>query len=151
MKILGFMAIFSFVMGVMWFFDPEWRGHRDFKRVMAQRDPVPDDELFASFFSAGEATADVPVRVRRLMAQHSEYPVESLLPDDDLTFVWYDLEVEDLIQALDREFEIQLTDSDVESVDACSIREISRLIMRKTSMTEPPKPTRADGTASESP
>lgn len=129
---VGLLAVLAIVAVLFWLFDPNIRRGRAFTAELAIREPMPDDELFGRHFAAEEAAPDVPGRVRRLFALHTGYPADKLLPDDDLMFFWADLDMNDLICDIEREFGITIANEDAASVPACNIRAVSQLVFRKS-------------------
>jgi acyl carrier protein len=107
--------------------DPVSRWAREFQRTVSARQPLSDEEL-ASIFSTPE-TIDprIPIRVRQMLAKHTGYPVEKLLPDDDLTPFWDELDALDLILDLEETFDIQIDTHEAERT-RCTIRAVSELI-----------------------
>ncbi len=128
---VGFLALLAVGAVLAWLLDPNRRREREFTAELATREPVSDEELFARYYAAGEAAADAPGRVRRVFARHMDYPADKLLPDDDLLFFWDELDMIDLIRDLEREFGIEITNTDVATVPSCTIRAVSHLVSRK--------------------
>ena len=58
-------------------------------------------------------------------------PPEKMLPNDDLMFFWYDLDMIEPIRDLEQEFGIVITQSDMNSVTACTIQAVSQLVADK--------------------
>jgi hypothetical protein len=129
----GFLALFIAVTAIVWFFHPGIRRERQFKAELAARESISDEELFRHYFASNGVAPDVPGRVRRIFAKHTQYPADKLLPDDDLMFVWHEMDSTDLVRDVDREFGIEITGAEAESVPHCSIRAVTELVSRKTS------------------
>ena len=134
-----FLVLVGLALPLVWRFDPCLRRFRAYEAELAARDPVPDSEFFHRYFAADEdgdprMAPDVPTRVRRIFAEHMEYPAEKLRPDDDLTFFWAELDMFGLIQELQAGFEITITDEDLERTP-CTIRGASLLIETKRRIT----------------
>jgi hypothetical protein len=129
----GYLALFAVVAVFVWLFDWSFRRGRAFMAELTARLPVPDDKLFDQYFANEEMGIDIPWRVRRIFAKHMNYPANKLLPDDDLSFFWNDLDMIDLIRDLELEFGIEFTDADISSVPNCTIRAVSRLVSHKLS------------------
>lgn len=102
----------------------------DFERTLATRIPLADDELFRRFFAVGEAAEDVPLRVRRLFAKHTQYPAEKLLPDDDLAFFWEEMDQGELIDDLEKEFDITISPEEA-TRNPGTIRALALLVAAK--------------------
>ncbi len=128
---VGFLSLFAVIVVLVWLLDPNLRRSREFTAELAAREPVSDEDLFGRHYAPGEVTAEVPGRVRRVFARHMDYPAEKLLPDDDLSCFWAELDMIDLIRDLEREFGIEITNADVMTVPNCTIRAVSHLVSRK--------------------
>jgi acyl carrier protein len=120
-------ASLAVVSVLAYFFDPNLRAERRYKTQLKERKPVVDEELFEAYFSEKEVARDIPARVRAIMAKHMQYPAERMLPDDDLTFFWYDLDGVVVIQELEEQFGIEITEADAERT-VHTIRDISHLV-----------------------
>ena len=117
-----------------------WLGRRAraFKAEVVGRQPVPDAELADRYF-AGGVSPDVPARVRRLFADHTGYPRERLLPDDDLSFFWEDTDPSPLVHALEEEFGVALPDDRLAAIRP-TIRDVVTLIEECRSPNRLPAP-----------
>jgi acyl carrier protein len=111
------------------FFEPNLCAQRCYERQLKEREPVDDQELLESYFSTEEIDCDIPGRVRGILAKQMGYTPEKMLPDDDLTFFWDDIDSIGLILELEDQFGIKINDTDAEQ-SAFTIREISRLVHR---------------------
>ena len=115
------------------YFGPAARKAGRFEAELAVRDPVSDEELFRRFFTAADEFAHVPGPVRRSFAKHMEYPAEKMLPDDDLDFFWYDLDIVDVIRDLEAEFGIKFSAKDPAwtTLNKCTIRALTLYVIEK--------------------
>ncbi len=130
-------ALLTVVSVLVYFFDPNGRAQRCYERQLKEREPVDDTELLESYFSAEVVDPEIPGRVRTILAKHMCYPAEKMLPDDDLTFFWDDLDGIDLMLELEQQFGIKIDDTDAEHT-SCTIHDISRLIHRLRSTASVP-------------
>lgn len=111
-----------------WNYDARMR--RRYEAEFATREQVNDDELFRRFFDSGETAPDVPGEVRRTFAKYMGYPAQKLLPDDDLSFFWAEMDMADLIRELETAFGIEITGEDAANTP-CTIRAVTSLVTSK--------------------
>src|SRR5438105_3762683 len=109
-----FLALLPVIAVLVWFIGDH--REREYLAELATRELVSEEELFCRYFVDGESAPDVPGRVRRVFAQNTGYPEYKILPDDDLTFFWFELDMIPLIRDLEREFGIEITDADAEGL-----------------------------------
>jgi hypothetical protein len=131
----GLLLLIAVVAVLVGLLDPNLRRGRDYAKKLAAREAVTEDELFVRYFDENDVTPDVPGRVRMLFAKHMGYRADKMLPDDDLMFFWYDLDMIELVRDLEREFGIAISDADLEGVSGCNVRAVSRLVSGKTGRT----------------
>lgn len=128
------IAVFAVAVGVgmflWWLLDPNEQRGRAFEAEMVARSPLTDAELVSRYFAGGELATQVPIAVRRIFAEHTTYPAEKLLPDDDLTFFWAELDAAEMIGELESAFGVTFSAAEVERTP-CTIRAVSRLVASK--------------------
>ena len=107
--------------------DPELRWRRAYAAEIRRRPPVPDAELFDRFFAGSDVPPDVPARVRRLLAAEAGYPADKVLPDDDFTCHWCELDGRPFLDAVEREFGVRWGADDVARTPA-TVRGVSRFV-----------------------
>ncbi len=115
---------------LLWWFGPALRLFRQFDHELAAREPLPDAEWVARFFTTDDVPPEIPPQVRRAFAEHMDYPAEKLLPDDNFTFFWAELDMVLLLKELESGFGIVISKSDVERTP-CTIRAVSLLVGRR--------------------
>jgi hypothetical protein len=109
---------------------PGVREERRYKAELSERKPVTDEELFRQYFDAGDVAPDVPGRVREVFAKHMGYSPEKMakmLPDDDLSFYWNEVDAIDQVRDLEQAFNITITKAEFERT-RCTIRSVSLLV-----------------------
>ena len=130
----GILGVAVFVLVgwlLLWWFDaPNRKRFRQYDDQLAAREPLPDAEWVARYFNTDEVFLEVPPKVRRVFAEHMDYPAEKLLPDDDFAFFWADSDMVDLIEELESGFNIVISKSDTERTP-CTIRAVSLLVGSK--------------------
>jgi acyl carrier protein len=114
------------VLFVLWWLDS---AKRHYKKLLNSRDPVSDEQLVRQYFDADRISPKIPGAVREIFAQHMGYPAEKMLPDDDLTFYWADLDQAELVRDLESQFNIVVSDEDAEATKN-TIRSVSNLVSR---------------------
>jgi acyl carrier protein len=110
-------------------FDRDACRARKFDAELRLRPAISDDTLAATYTSNSAVPIDLVIRVRRLFAEGMGYPVDRLLPDDDFSFLSFDWDDSDLIEALEKEFGIEIDDANVEATPK-TIRQVSELVER---------------------
>ena len=131
MSIIAVAALIIVSAVLLWWLDPTMRRARSFKAKLKDREPLSDAAMVANYFATEGVALETPGGVRRIFAKQMGYPAEKLLPDDDLTFYWYDLDMIEVVREIEAEFGIELTDSDAENT-RCTIRDVSLLVTHKT-------------------
>ena len=127
-------AVIIAIVWLMQRFDPSLREQREFEAKLRERQPL-NDEKFAVKIGNNDTVNDAASRVRKLFAKHTGYPGDRLLADDDLAFFWAELDGNDLIKDLEREFSLAISVQEAE-VTRCTIRAVTLLIMRKLAATD---------------
>lgn len=112
------------------FFCSKARRYRRFNRLLSSRDAMSDEELLSTYYNIASMNSTVPCRVRLIVSCVTHYPMEKLLPDDDLTFYWDDYDLNTLINMFETEFGISITAAEFIKTP-CTIREMSRLVNDK--------------------
>lgn len=108
---------------------PSERSARRFKALLKNRKPVADDELVRLFYAGQALPPEIPAVVRSIFARHMGYAAEKILPDDDLSFYWNDLDQAELVAAIETRFDIEISDADAETT-RCSVRSVSQLVAK---------------------
>jgi len=129
-----FWLLFAIIWLLAWRLDPDLQRGREYEEELAIRKPLSDAEMIRQYFAADTIDPEVPVKVRRLFAKYTEYPVEKLLPDDDLGFFWADMDMVELIEELESGFDFKITSADLKRTP-CTIRAASQLVASKTGRT----------------
>jgi hypothetical protein len=127
---VGVLVAAAVVFLVWQWLDPNERQARTFEAALAARPPVPDAELVARYFDAGGVPPAVPPAVRRVFAEYTGYPAERLMPDDDLAFVWAELDAAEFVAELEDRLGVAFRPSE-EALTPCTIRAVSELVARK--------------------
>jgi acyl carrier protein len=122
-------AFIGAVFVLVYCFEPNLCAQRCYERQLKEREGVDDQDLLESYFSTEEMDPDIPGRVRGILAKQMGCTPEKMLPDDDLTFFWDDVDGIDLILELEDQFGMKINETDAERT-AYTIREISRLVHR---------------------
>jgi len=122
----GYIGLAAMIV-VVWWLDPNLRRGRKFEAELSVREPLPDAEMVSRYFASDNVAPEVPPMERRIFAKHTEYPAEKLLPDDDLTFFWVELDMVELLKELESEFGITITDA-LARHTPCTIRAVSRMV-----------------------
>lgn len=135
--VMSVFVFFGLAFIAAWLLDPAARRWRRFKRQLKSRPPVSDESLFTNHFTCEEALPHVPGVVRRLMGQDSGVPLDQLLPDDDLGFLWEELETIVLQEQLEAEFSVRFTEEELQSLNACTIRQVTQMVTRKLRESSP--------------
>ena len=130
MNLIGCAALFFILALLVWWLDPNARRERRFTTKLKVREPLSDAAMVSRYFATDDIVPETPGRVRRLFAKQMGYPADKLLPDDDLTFYWYDLDMIELMKELEVDFGIEITDKDAEGTP-CTIRDVSLLVSGK--------------------
>jgi hypothetical protein len=120
---------------LVWWLDPTLRWLREFKAELKARKSLADDEFYEKFFANQSIPAHIPIRLRQTFANHMAYPAEKLLPDDDLSTYWHDLDAADIIREIQVECGVTFTDADLEQIRVVSIRELTKCILEKQANT----------------
>jgi hypothetical protein len=102
------------------------RRARDFEAKLAARPPLSDADLAERIFACG-VTPELPGRVRHLFADNTGYAHDRLLPDDDLSFYWEDIDPTPLVETLEQEFCVTLPEDRLVAIRP-TIRALSILI-----------------------
>jgi hypothetical protein len=129
---LATLAVVIFVL--VWWLDPNLRRGRKFAAGLKTRPPLSDAQMISRYLAEDDVPAEVPGRVRRVFAKFMAYPAEKLLPDDDLTFFWVDLDMIGLFQELESGFGITISPAEAERIP-CTIRGVSLLVARRAGRT----------------
>jgi acyl carrier protein len=131
------LAVFLLVVVILsWVFDPSERPLRQFKSVLAARESLSDSAMMSQYFSPDFAGHDVPGTVRRIIGEQLGFPADKLLPDDDLSGCYPDLDLIELVRELEEEFEVTISDEDAEQT-AFTIRSLSELMINKIGRASP--------------
>jgi hypothetical protein len=131
---VGLASLAVVVCLLMWWLDPNLRRQRKYEAELKDREPLPDEEMMTRYFATDDGPSKVPAQVRRVFARHMEYPPDKLLPDDDLAFFWAELDTAELIEELESEFKITISQAEAEQTP-CSIWAVSLMVARKTDFT----------------
>lgn len=108
-----FLVLAMAFAAVVWFLlDSNERRHRKFSAELRTRNPVPDGEMVARYFQDDQGSHDVCIKVRQILAAETMHRAEKLLPDDDLTFFWEELDAAEFVGRLESEFLVTLTPAD---------------------------------------
>ena len=137
MACVGFAIIVAVIVLLVYLFDENLRRGRAFKKELAARPQISDNEMMSRYFAVDEVAPDVPGKVRRIFAENMRYPAEKLLPDDDFAFFWFGLDATDFVKELESAFGITFSDKEMEQT-SCTIRAASALvtdILRRTSLS----------------
>ena len=128
---VGLASLAVVVCLLVWWLDPNLRRQREYEAELKDREPLSDTDMVARYFVETDVPAEVPGQVRRVFARYMEYPADKLLPDDDLAFFWAELDMAELVEELESEFEITITQAEAEQTP-CSIWAVSMMVARKT-------------------
>jgi hypothetical protein len=131
--VVGLILVLAAIWAAVRLLDPDLREWRRYEAELRARPLVPDEELVAGYFGSG-TIPDIPARVRRVFAEWMGYPADRLLPDDDFTFFWAELDGEPLIVSLEEEFGAVFPEADVATTRP-TIRQVSALVQRLTFTT----------------
>jgi acyl carrier protein len=100
---------------------------------MLARLTVSDREFVARYFRCEQVSSEVAVQVRRIFAEFTELPVQTILPDDDFRAYLLDNEFE-MATVLEHAFKLTIPDSDAAKMRA-TVRSVSivmaELVRRK--------------------
>lgn len=135
-KYLWFVVLLLLVWLMLRWLDPDLRRSRSYEKELAVREPTPDGDLFASHFTPGEVAPDVPAFVRRAFAKHMGLPAEKLLPDDDFTYAWAEMDASELIAEIESAFGVTFSSFEVAQTP-CTIRAVSSLVTRIAGSNRP--------------
>lgn len=126
MTLVLIIAAFVALLLLVWWLDPlRW-----YEKKLAARDSLSDESMIEQYFATGSVPHNVPGKVRQIFAKHMAYPVEKLLPDDDLNVFWTDFDMSEIIDEFRETFQIEIADADCERT-RCTIRSVSELIVNK--------------------
>jgi hypothetical protein len=107
-----------------WLLASEYRKIRIFETELHQRTPISDEEFATCYSLGGRDAPDVASRVRRVFAEHTGYPAEKILPDDDFWRFVADLDADALLKALEQEFAVTVPDAEAASMSP-TVRSVS--------------------------
>jgi acyl carrier protein len=134
------LAVFLFVVLIFaWVFDPSERPLRRFKSELAARESLSDSAMVSQYFSPDFAGHDVPGTVRRIIGEQMGLPADKLLPDDDLSGCYPDLDLIELVRELEEEFELTISDADAEQTPF-TVRALTELMINKIGRARPSSP-----------
>jgi len=125
---VGFIALLAVIWVLIWLVDPIERRRRRYKTELAAREPLPDEALMRQFVQV-DADPAIAIQIRHIFAKYTEYPVEKMRLDDDLTFFWDSLDMVGLIIEIEEQFHITITDEDAQRTP-CTISAVSLLVAR---------------------
>ena len=92
----------------------------------ALRIPVSGQEFAACYYESEQIPIDVVFRVRQVIGRFTGIPAEKILPDDDFQMFVRDNE-EELINSLEQEFGLTITDSEAIKMRA-TVRSMSMVM-----------------------
>ena len=125
-SVIVFLVGFPLIGVLLWIIDP----YRRFRKQLDQRSPMLDAELIAMYFSEGKTPAEVVARVRRVFSEQTGLPAEKILPDDDFSFYWDEIDAAPFFESLDTEFDRHFTDDEINLVTSPTVRSVSEWVHR---------------------
>jgi hypothetical protein len=120
---VGIFAIATFAMWISsW---PE----RKFRREVADREPLDDTQFFKEFYADTNVPGDIPCRLRPIYCRFCDLEVGKLRPQDR---PWQIVELDTfgLIQDIEAEFGVSISDKDAERIDG-SFDSIARYLAER--------------------
>src|SRR4051812_10098885 len=108
--VLGFWWLVVAVVISAVIFGRVWSVGGWFDRELRTREPLDDDTLFRRFFAGGSIPPSLPGRVRKILAETLSYPADRLRPEDDFHWLLAELDVSDILEDLEKEFAIEISD-----------------------------------------
>lgn len=122
---IGF-GLFTLLVGFLAF----WFGNRRMRALrttIGRRTAISDEEVVARYFPDGEMTVEVLSFVRQMFATIIGVSSDRLLPDDDLTFFFEELDMVEDFKEWEQKFEIKIDDADAVATKG-TLRGIAKLI-----------------------
>jgi hypothetical protein len=113
-------------------FHPDEQEARRYGILLSSRKETDDDELFTQYFTSVEIAPDLPGRVRQIFAKEMGYPAAKMLPDDDLSFYWNEMDLACVVRELETSFGIEFSNADLSlPCTPCTIRTFCNVVLRK--------------------
>lgn len=109
--------------------DADFRRERAFALEMRSRKPLEDAELVNRYYPTDSSAGAVAVEVRRIFASNTGYATKKLLPDDDLSFFWAEMDALELFLQLESTFQIKISEADAAHTP-CTIHAVTQFIVR---------------------
>lgn len=125
-QILALIAIVAAIMLVTCITS---RCERRFRRELAQRGPLDDDQFFQAFYARSEVEPDIPRRLRPIYCQFFDMDVTKLRPLDRPPEIC-EIDTSELVHYVEAEFGTTISDKDAEQIDG-SFDSIVRYIARQ--------------------
>jgi hypothetical protein len=103
---------------------------RKFRREFAQREPLDDARFFNEFYAATNVAADIVCRLRPIYCSHLDLEIGKLRPQDRPPEI-VELDGIELIQDIEAEFGVTISDKDAEHIDG-SFDSIARYLASRS-------------------
>ena len=88
-----------------------------YERVLSEREPMSAAEFYSAFYSDTNIPNDLVLRLRPVLAASLGVDESKLMPHDDWPPVCNELDCTDVIETLEREFDVQFSVRDLERLD----------------------------------
>ena len=87
-----------------------------FRRELAERTPLDDIQFYKAFYVATDIPEHIPRRLRPIYANFFELDGRKLHPSDRPPCI-VDFDTAPLVEAIESEFNVKITDADAENLD----------------------------------
>ncbi len=118
---LGLLVLILFFAAIwlcVWFFDPDMRQQRRYEAQLRSRAVLGDDAFYRESFGTSSIPKHIPVQLRKIYAEEFGYPVEKVRLDDDFRFIMNEWDASHLIQCIEKQFGLAISDEELERLDS---------------------------------
>jgi hypothetical protein len=84
------------------------RAEREFRRSLAERPQLNDDDFYKAFYAKSDIPRQIPVRLREMLQDAIGLDFGGLRPDDDLVVASDELDWADVFYLMQREFSVSI-------------------------------------------
>lgn len=111
-----FLLIFAAVCVVALFAWLSFASERAFHRQLYSREPMDDNRFYDSYYAERQIPEDIPRRLKPIYGKYFGIDPMKLRPADRPPEM-DDLDTVDLVNAIEREFRVTISDKDAERID----------------------------------